>query len=174
IVVDDTGNGNGIQQEVNEENNTFLLNVTLLDALGEPQLTDQVACSDVNTATFNLMNSVITVNPNYNVSFHSSLLNAQNNTSAFTNFTNYVGPSGTVYVRVQDPTTLFYVMYDIELTVNEKPDLTDVPDYNICINGAGQSTVFDLTSKQDEILQGQNATITDYTSQQNADNNIGA
>src|SRR5690606_29177963 len=132
VVVDDNGNGDGIQQEVNEENNTFLLNVTLLDALDEPQLTNQEACSDANTATFNLMNSVIAVNPNYNVSFHSSVLNAQNNVSAFTNFTNYVGPSGTVYVRVQDPATLCYLIYDIELMVNERPKLNNVPDYNIC------------------------------------------
>src|SRR5690606_32922916 len=35
IVGDDTGNGTGIQQEVNEDNNTFTLDITLLDALEE-------------------------------------------------------------------------------------------------------------------------------------------
>ncbi|MGE4346007.1 MAG: hypothetical protein AB7D46_01195, partial [Flavobacteriaceae bacterium] len=172
-VVDDTGNGTGIQQEVSEDNNTFSLNVTLLDALEEAEVTNQENCSDSGiTAVFDLTQSLVSVNPNYQVTFYTSLVNAEGKINAITNTSNYIG-SGTIYVRVEDPVTSCFVIYDFELVVNQRPDLGSISDYNICIDDLSQTTIFDLTSKENDILQGQTATITFHTSQEDAEENVG-
>src|SRR5690606_21167068 len=100
-------------------------------------------------------------------------VDAENSTNAIINPSNYVG-SGTIYVRVEDSIALCYAIYNFELIVYPRPDLENIQQYNICIDNSAQTTVFDLTSKESDILQGQQATITFHTSQQDAENNVEA
>src|SRR5690606_31690214 len=67
----------------------------------------------------------------------------------------------------------FYTIEDFTITVNAAPDvLNNVSDYELCdMNGDG-GEIFDLTSKSEEILNGDNATLTFHISEVEAQNNV--
>jgi len=76
--------------------------------------------------------------------------------TAYTNMTN----PQIIYVRVTNPASGCFELVELQLIVNPLPDDTaPVEDYIICeFNTDGQAT-FDLTTKDDEILNGQDPLI---------------
>src|SRR5690606_23675423 len=115
-VADDNGTGIGIQQEVDELNNTDITEVDLPNEI-TVTISDLEVCSDTTTGIFNLTNA-FTSNPDWTVAFYTSLTNANNQTSAITDPTNYSSGSTTIWVRINNNTALCHYIEDFQLTVN--------------------------------------------------------
>ena len=90
----------------------------------------------------------------------------------------------TIYVRItngDDETGLngtgCFTLVDFDITVNPLPVVSPIEDYIICELNTDEVAGFDLESKTDEILNGQNATdftVTYHDTQADADSGINA
>ncbi|MDI9258551.1 T9SS type B sorting domain-containing protein, partial [Flavobacterium sedimenticola] len=113
---------------------------------------------------------------NYTVTYHDSLLNAQNDL-AINPATSYYATNGqTIWVRVEDNTTGCYNIGTFLVVINAPLLLTTPAPLSLCDNDAtpnNQFTEFDLTVKDAEISQNLNAsgyTVTYYPSLTDAQN----
>jgi hypothetical protein len=167
-VADDNGTGVGIQQEVDESNNTATSAIVLPLAMNVT-LSDLEACSDTNTGIFNLTNA-FTSNPDWTVTFYTSLANANNQTNAIATPTNYSSASATVWVRINNNATLCYHIDSFDLTVNQNPVIVQPGNLAVCDDDEDGYTVFNLNQLTPEILGGTTATVTFHTTLANAEN----
>ena len=107
VVVDDTGNGIGIIEELNEINNDFTLNVEFGSIPPIVPLPNLLECDEgFDTATFNLtvQNDLISTDPNDIITYFTSLENAianENEISDPGNYQNGADPQ-TIYVRLEN------------------------------------------------------------------------
>ncbi|MFA7445264.1 MAG: hypothetical protein WCY89_04905, partial [Flavobacteriaceae bacterium] len=170
IVADDDGTGEGIQQETDELNNTATLQIDLPNEM-IVTISDLEVCSDTTTGVFNLTNA-FTQNPDWTVSFYTSEQNAENQTSAIADPTNYSSGSATVWVRINDNTSLCYYITDFELTVNQNPVIVQPSDLSVCDDDEDGFTVFNLNQLIPAILDGTTATVTFHTSLTDAEQGI--
>ncbi len=94
----------------------------------------------------------------WDVTYHETNQDALDGTSAIPDPTMYTNTSNPqiIYVRVTNPTSTCFEIVELELIVNPLPDDTAViEDYIWCeVNNDGLY-IFDLTTKIDEILNGQ-------------------
>ena len=146
------------------------------------QPSDLQLCDDFNNdgfASFDLtsVNSQIngSQNPPNSISFYTTQLDAMDNSNVITNplsFTNTSNPQ-TIYARVTDVTTGNYNTTNFMIEVLSIPIANNPSPLEICDNDLDGFTVFDLESKNQEILNNQtNATISFYETVSNAENQI--
>jgi len=84
------------------------------------------------TALFNLTAAGVTITPGITKKYYPSLTDAQNDTNAISNPTNYIAPTGVVYIRVSNSFGCFAIA-KVDLTVIQ-PVYSDVlKDKIICI-----------------------------------------
>lgn len=117
---------------------------------------------------------------NYTVTYHTNQADADNDTnvlpSPYTNQTAYAVES--IFVRIENNNnTACYStgLFSIEVLLN--PTIITLPDYGVCDDATdGDDTngfaSFDLTSQSAALINGQNATITFFESQSDAEANI--
>lgn len=128
-----------------------------------------VKCDDVNagnlTEIFDLstnQNLLLNGSTNYQVTYHTSLTNAQDGSSPIVNFTAFETASTTVFARIIVlPTaalTSCAILVPQEIQVNPLSQSTTVSPYYSCISNAPGQALFNLSSKKTEILNGQNPT----------------
>ncbi|MCH9665900.1 MAG: hypothetical protein K0U41_08665, partial [Gammaproteobacteria bacterium] len=103
-------------------------------------------------------------NPDAVVSFYENLLTAQNGSFPITPdtaYTNEVAGFDTVWVRVENiNNAACFDILTMDIQVNESPAITDpISDYFLCDNDGDGMEVFDLRTKDDEILN----TLTNVT-----------
>lgn len=87
-------------------------------------------------------------------------------------YTNIVANNQTIYTRVEDGNACFGIG-ELVLQVNPIPAVTTVSDFVIC-SDTPPNAIFDLTSKDSEVLNGQNPanyTVSYHTSQMDASSN---
>jgi gliding motility-associated-like protein len=123
-----------------------------------------------------LKNSEITNgNPNYSVSYFFNENDALNNINPLpNNYTNISNPQ-TIYVRVYDLISNCSATTSLLLSVIYAPSATSPPDLKYCDPDADGFGVFDLTSYNDIISQGQSGlTISYHETEADAENNVNA
>jgi len=96
------------------------------------------------------------------VTYHETPSDAQNSVNAQSSpYNNIVAYNQTIYVRIESSTiaTDCASFVELELEVYDTPDITDPPTpLEVCDNDADGFAQFNLTSKNDEILNGLDAT----------------
>jgi gliding motility-associated-like protein len=107
VVVDDTGNGNGIVAELNEANNTAVTAITLWLTPPVNPLPDLVACNEgftQGTFDFSSYGDLVRINPEDNVRFYQTPEDAAADVNPILNTTNYVAvpTPQEIFVRVSN------------------------------------------------------------------------
>src|SRR5690606_27969442 len=86
-----------------------------------------------------------------------------------------VGTPAEVWIRVQhDTDPLDFDVMSFTITASALPDIVDPTDYILCNDNGNGEQIFDLTTKNAEILNGETATVTYYESQADAEDGVNA
>lgn len=126
LVVDDIGDGTGIVQEVNEDNNEDETPIHLLVNPKIPELTNLETCDVIGEEFFNLTEATSEINPIYELSFHITEADAENNENPISNpenFQNTENPQ-TIYIRVANPDCFLIDSFTVEVISCPLPDAT--------------------------------------------------
>ena len=112
---------------------------------------------------------------NYTLSYHFSLIDAQNNTNPITTPFQSSGTQ-TIYVRIEDVDVGCLAFAPINLIVSPLPAITTPAPFSLCDDAiANGFTDFDLSLIDDSIISGQaNLVVTYYLTQIDANNGINA
>jgi gliding motility-associated-like protein len=134
-VVDDTGNGTGIVDEINEDNNE---DETPIHLLLNPVITglhNLETCDVIGEEFFDLTEATSQIDPIYDLSFHYSEADAQNNENPIPNpetFQNTENPQ-TIYIRVSNPDCFLIDSFTVEVLPCPLPDATiELPEISAC------------------------------------------
>ncbi|NMH26655.1 T9SS type B sorting domain-containing protein [Flavobacterium sp. SE-s28] len=151
LVADDDGT-TGIVTEIDENNNSFGLSVTLLPLpeINQPQ--NLLACNEgLTSGTFDfseVADSVVT-NQNQSVQFFESQADAESNSNPILDYSNYHANDTphTIYIRIQDDPC--YNTASFELNIHNCPPTV----YNfISVNGDGKNDTFIIKGLYDIFL----------------------
>lgn len=132
-VVDDNGSGIGTVAELHEDNNEYRLDFHLLVFPEVAAISNIVLCDVVGTEVFDLTEATAQVNPIYDISYHETEDDANNNTNAIPNpeaYENIENPQ-VIYVRVANPDCFVLRQFTIEVIPCPLPDATVVIDDNL-------------------------------------------
>lgn len=129
---------------------------------------------NLDSNTSNIMGSQTDVTVTYHESASDANIGINPLTSPYTNTSN----TQTIYVRIENNTTGCFEVSDFQLEVTLGPTIATPEDYILCDdlsdgNDKNGLTTFDLSSKNNDILNGlsaSNYTISYYTSQTHAEN----
>lgn len=134
-VVDDTGNGTGIVNEINEENNEDEMPMHLLVNPVISGLHNLETCDVFGEEYFDLTQATSEIDPSYTMSFHLSEADAENNVNPIPipeNFQNTENPQ-TIYIRVSNADCFVTASFTVEVIVCPLPDATIVfPEISAC------------------------------------------
>jgi gliding motility-associated-like protein len=125
-VVDDTGTGTGIVNELNEDNNEAMVLVHLQlfpEIIG---LQDLEQCDVVGIEVFDLTEATAQIDPVNDISYHTTQEDAENNQNAIVDpeiFQNTSNPQ-TIYIRVANPDCSLVASFEIEVIDCPLPDVT--------------------------------------------------
>lgn len=126
-------------------------------------LCDDVTIGDLSEAFDLTQNEAFIFNgiPNLSATYFSSMSDALANTNTITTPTTYSNttPTETIYVRVTDTVMTCFAIVDFDITVNPLPNTVVIETLQECENGTDGIFDFDLSSKIDEILNGQDPTV---------------
>lgn len=104
--VDDTGNGTGIVNEINENNNTDAEDISLLLSPEFNELEPIFSCNEgFSIGTFDLteIENSLLIDFSNTISIHESLSDAEMNLNPIINLSNYQTSSGTIlYIRIEN------------------------------------------------------------------------
>ncbi|MGM5469905.1 choice-of-anchor L domain-containing protein [Flavobacteriaceae bacterium LMO-SS05] len=89
------------------------------------------------------------------ITFHTTLADAEADTNAITNPSNYSSGSQTFFIRVENSSTSCYTIESFNLVVNTLPVFQAISTYRICENDSDGFADFMFATKDNEILQGQ-------------------
>lgn len=139
---------------------------------------DGFAVFDITTRNNEILNGLDPTQ--YTITFFESETDAETPTGAISspsNYTNSTASNQTIWIRVEDTNTNCYSITSLELVVNPLPTAIEPTPLELCDDAvADEYTVFDLTVKNDEITNGNAAsvsisyfeTLTDAESETNA------
>ncbi len=101
--------------------------------------------------------------PNLTVTYHGTLLDAQNDVNELPNpYENDQPYNDVVFVRVVSPTTDCYSIVELMLEVRDRPIAVDPTPLRLCDDDLDGFQIFDLTEKEDEILANNNTGLFDF------------
>ena len=158
------------------------ITVSVVNPMPNDDPSNLILCDDANPGdlqeVFDLtVNEAYIFNGNTNVtaSYYTSYENAFSTINAIPNPNAYVNASSlqTIFVRVTDSNTNCFAIVEFEIEVNPLPATTTIESYRVCENGTDGFFDFDLSTKTDEILNGQDPSIyvvSYHETQQDADN----
>ncbi|MBC3847261.1 T9SS type B sorting domain-containing protein [Winogradskyella echinorum] len=109
------------------------------------------------------------------VSYHTSEGDAEANTNALNTNYNYTNTNESLFARVEYSTTNCYAVYPFQLVVEPLPIANLPSDLVACDDDTDGAFLFDLTSQNTAILNGQNPndiSVSYYNSQNNATENL--
>ena len=150
---------------------------------------DIVLCDDTNTGDgqepFDLTENeayILDGAPGVTATYHENMEDAEAGLDPIADPTAHVNTNTdftpqTIYVRVTDDETGCYAVVDFDILVNPLPDAYAVSDYILCEVNTDGFAQFDLTTKDSEVLGGQDASlyeVTYHASLAAADNLTGA
>ncbi|MFH4966137.1 choice-of-anchor L domain-containing protein [Gaetbulibacter sp. M235] len=89
---------------------------------------------------------------NLNITFHTTLQNAENNTAALPlQYTNATNPQ-TLYVRIQETNSSCYLIDELGINIIAAPDVTDAAPFIQCDNDYDGISTFNLNDADVELL----------------------
>ncbi|NNL16899.1 MAG: T9SS type B sorting domain-containing protein [Flavobacteriaceae bacterium] len=157
------------------------IEVTLNSEQFAESVSDYELCDDLSgdeSEVFDLSNKNAEVegtvpNSTYNISYHFTENDADNNLNAITSSIQNTANPQTIYVRIEDTNNGCLAFTNFNLVVNPLPDVTDPTPLNICDDEISDGfTEIDLTLKNDEIINNQsNLNASYFYSQFDASNN---
>lgn len=134
-VVDDTGNGTGIVLESDEENNEFEIPLQVFLFPIIEGLMDLETCDVIGEEFFDLTEATSQIDPIYDLSFHLSHEDTENNVNPISdpeNFQNTENPQ-TIYIRVANPNCFLIDSFALSVIHCPLPDATvDFPEITAC------------------------------------------
>ena len=126
-------------------------------------------------------NYITNNNPQYVLSYHASLADAQNNVNPIANPLNYESSEGSIWIRINAAPSSTMIscaaVVEQKLRINLLPQIGTLTNYYSCTNPNSTVATFDLNSKNNEVLNGQNPslfTIGYHLTQQEAKSGINA
>ncbi len=139
----------------------------------------QTICDDDydGLATFNFTGidlTVIGTQTGMVVSYHETQSDADTNTSAVTSpYTSITANAQTLFIRLENSTTGCFDTTTLELLVDPLPVIPSIIDYELCdyTNSGGLQGQFDLSTKDTEIIDGQNVSVAYFETETDATNN---
>ena len=139
----------------------------------------QTICDDDydGLATFNFTGidlTVIGTQTGMVVSYHETQSDADTNTSAVTSpYTSITANAQTLFIRLENSTTGCFDTTTLELLVDPLPVIPSILDYELCdyTNSGGLQEQFDLSTKDTEIIDGQNVSVAYFETETDATNN---
>lgn len=160
------------------------IEVTLNSVQNANPLTDYELCDDLSgdgielfdLTTKNIEAEAAVSAGNYDITYHYSLADAQNNINAITtSISNTLNPQ-TIYVRIIDIDTGCLAYTNFNLIVNELPNIVPPTPMEVCDdNPIDGFTIFDLAIADNEITQGNTSLVVTYHfTQIDADSGINA
>ena len=100
----------------------------------------------------------------YTIAYFESEMDAETPTGAISSPGNYINSTAsnqTIWIRVENTNTNCYSITSLELVVNPLPTAIEPTPLELCDDDvADEYTVFDLTEKNDEITNGNTASVT--------------
>jgi gliding motility-associated-like protein len=132
-VVDDTGSGNGIVNETNEDNNEFSIDFHLLVFPVIVGLQNMEQCDVLGIERFDLTESTSQIDPVNTIAYHLSeddALNEENPILTPEDFVNTSNPQ-TIWIRVSNPDCFLIDSFMIEVIPCPLPDATITIEDNI-------------------------------------------
>ncbi len=157
------------------------IEVTLTSEQTITGITDYELCDDISedgVETFDLTTKTTEIvaalpNATYNVSYHTTATNAQNNTNPILTPINNSSNPQTIYFRVEDVDTGCLAFSNFNLVVNPLPQIQAPTPLEACADASNLTAEFDLTTKDAEITNGQaNLSVSYHESQTDADSGI--
>ncbi|MDA7728201.1 PKD domain-containing protein, partial [Flavobacteriaceae bacterium] len=109
------------------------------------------------------------------VSYHETQGDADTNSSPVTSpYTSIILDEQTLFIRLENTTTGCFDTTTLELLVDPLPVVPTITDYELCddTNAGDLQELFDLSTKDTEIINGQNVSVTYYETETDALNNI--
>jgi gliding motility-associated-like protein len=139
----------------------------------------QTICDDDydGLATFNFTGidlTIIGTQTGMVVSYHETQSDADTNTSAVTSpYTSITANAQTLFIRLENTTTGCFDTTTLELLVDPLPVIPSIIDYELCdyTNSGGLQAQFDLSTKDTEIIDGQNVSVAYFETETDATNN---
>ncbi|MGB1308012.1 MAG: choice-of-anchor L domain-containing protein [Oceanihabitans sp.] len=153
--------------------NSFTLTVLPAPTVTHPS--DFIVC-DTNQDTITTINledkipEIVSDTNGLNISFFTNLDDANNNVNAISDATNFSSTSQTVYIRIENINTTCFAIETLDIYVSPLPLIPNiVSNYNLCEDDNDQTSEFILSTKDNEILNGQNGMeVSYYETLQNA------
>jgi gliding motility-associated-like protein len=134
-VVDDTGDGTGIVNEIDEGNNEVETPFHLLENPIITGLHNLETCDVVGEEYFDLTEATSEINPIYDLSFHLTEVDAENNLNPIANpehFQNTENPQ-IIFIRVANPDCYLIDSFTVEVVECPLPDATiEIPEASAC------------------------------------------
>ncbi len=124
--VDDDGSGQGIVQELREDNNGFIIDFHLMAFPVIPGLDNLELCDVVGTELFDLSEATSQIDPINTITYHNSEDDALNDINPIANPTDYENVSNpeTIWIRVSNPDCFVVDSFEIEVIDCPLPDAT--------------------------------------------------
>jgi gliding motility-associated-like protein len=136
--------------------------------------TIQICDNDTKTYDLSQVNNMIVDNPNdVNISYHSTLVNAENNQSPLGNIFNYTSAFNTFFVRVENPNTRCIIIPSFNLQINPNPTAFQPSNLESCDDDYDGFFSFDLSQQKNTIIGAENPadfSVTYYSNLQDAQN----
>ncbi|WP_203292887.1 T9SS type B sorting domain-containing protein [Luteirhabdus pelagi] len=123
-VVDDTGNGAGIVEELNEDNNTFEIEFELFVFPDISELVDLEVCEIFGTEQFDLTKAIVNLDDTFTIEFYLTEADAENQENEIENleaFENTENPQ-TIWLRVDNGNCFVITSFNIEVIDCPIPD----------------------------------------------------
>jgi len=123
---------------------------------------DGVEAFDLTLNEVYILNGETGVTPSY----YESEADAEAGANAIatpTAYENIDSPTQTVYVRVTNDITGCFTLVNFDIIVHPLPDAVAITDYIFCEDNTDGFAGFDLTTKDAEVLNGQDATLFEVT-----------
>ncbi|WP_339611975.1 CARDB domain-containing protein, partial [uncultured Planktosalinus sp.] len=170
-VVDDLGDGTGIVAEINETNNSFESDVTLVENPVAGPVDTIIVCDldDDGFANFFLLVAepqLLGTQTDVDVTFHQTLDDAENGVNQITtpeSYTNIDSPFQTIYVRLENNISGCYITSSFLIEVRPVDFIPfELVDLEFCIDGNNDvGYPIDLTVQEESIFAGVDPS--DYT-----------
>ncbi|WP_459212815.1 T9SS type B sorting domain-containing protein [Aquimarina rhabdastrellae] len=173
VIASITSGGRTIEEEIEIEIYEAPQSNTVTNYILEENPFDGIAEFDLMTKNNEILGTQSATE--FNVSYYITQDDADNATNSLPNlYTNISNPQ-TIYARISNSNNVeCYAITTFLLEVTQGTSISNVSDFSICSLTPNTAT-FDLDSKNDEVLDGQNPAdfnISYHLSQDNADNNV--
>ena len=132
-VVDDQGDGTGIINELNENNNVYELEIHLLILPIISELLDLELCDVLGIEFFNLTEATQLIDPIYQITYYDTEEDAQTNENEIESPEEYFNSENpeTIYIRVDNGDCFITDSFEIEIIICPLPDATITIDNNL-------------------------------------------